>query len=198
MIYCSTRSKFTNKRTGKNFFSLITPDEFHRAFCIVVAVVLYISTGFLVCSRDHRQASIFEVSQIQILDGRSESIHPGSGIQMDKDHLPLLEDQNPVRRSEILSGTGRVKISLTNAVKSLSNVSGREADVTNIYMHQSVGSRSRRLHQCSEGSHLIRVLVYLSERERSAGRACMSCAGTFTTIHLFTWLIRPHIGLKCV
>ena len=142
MIYCSTRSKFTNKRTGKNFFSLITPDEFHRAFCIVVAVVLYISTGFLVCSRDHRQASIFEVSQIQILDGRSDSIHPGSSIQMDKDHLPLLEDQNPVRRSEILSGTGRVKISLTNAVKSLSNVSGREADVTNIYMHQSVGSRS--------------------------------------------------------
>ena len=124
--------------------------------------------------------------QIQILDGRSDSIHPGSSIQMDKDHLPLLEDQNPVRRSEILSGTGRVKISLTNAVKSLSNVSGREADVTNIYMHQSVGSRSRRLHQCSEGSHLIRVLVYLSERERSAGRACMSCAGTFTTIHLFT------------
>lgn len=69
--------------------------------------------------------------QIQILDGRSDSIHPGSSIQMDKDHLPLLEDQNPVRRSEILSGTGRVKISLTNAVKSLSNVSGREADVTN-------------------------------------------------------------------
>jgi hypothetical protein len=74
---------------------------------------------FLVCSRDHRQASIFEVSQIQILDGRSDSIHPGSSIQMDKDHLPLLEDQNPVRRSEILSGTGRVKISLTNAVKKL-------------------------------------------------------------------------------
>ena len=98
--------------------------------------------------------------QIQILDGRSDSIHPGSSIQMDKDHLPLLEDQNPVRRSEILSGTGRVKISLTNAVKSLSNVSGREADVTNIYMHQSVGSRSRRLHQCSEGSHLIRITVY--------------------------------------
>lgn len=79
--------------------------------------------------------------QIQILDGRSDSIHPGSSIQMDKDHLPLLEDQNPVRRSEILSGTGRVKISLTNAVKSLSNVSGREADVTNIYMHQSVGEQ---------------------------------------------------------
>ena len=38
----------------------------------------------------------------------------------------------------------------------------------------------------SEGSHLIRVLVYLSERERSAGRTCISCAGTFTTIHLFT------------
>ena len=154
MIYCSTRSKFTNKRTGKNFFSLITPDEFHRAFCIVVAVVLYISTGFLACSRDHRQASIFEVSQIQILDGRSDSIHPGSGIQMDKDHLPLLEDQNPVRRSEILSGTGRVKISLTNAVKSLSNVSGREADVTNIYMHQSVGSRSLTYGIISSSPHI--------------------------------------------
>jgi hypothetical protein len=31
----------------------------------------------------------------------------------------------------------------------------------------------------SEGSHLIRMLAYLSERERSAGRACMTCAGTF-------------------
>jgi len=48
---------------------------------------------------------------------------------MDKDHLPLLEDQNPVRRSEIFAGTGRAKIALTDAVKNLSNVSGREADV---------------------------------------------------------------------
>ena len=48
---------------------------------------------------------------------------------MDKDHLPLLEDQNPVRRSEIFAGTGSAKVALTEAIKSLSNVSGREADV---------------------------------------------------------------------
>ena len=50
---------------------------------------------------------------------------------MDKDHLPLLEDQNPVRRSEIFAGTGSAKVALTEAIKSLSNVSGREADVAN-------------------------------------------------------------------
>ncbi|WP_213792177.1 hypothetical protein, partial [Klebsiella aerogenes] len=44
-------------------------------------------------------------------------------------HLPLLEDQNPVRRSEILAGTGSATLALTEAIKSLSNVSGREADV---------------------------------------------------------------------
>ncbi|MEN7462981.1 hypothetical protein, partial [Pantoea dispersa] len=44
-------------------------------------------------------------------------------------HLPLLEDQNPVRRSEILAGTGSAKVALTEAIKSLSNVSGREADI---------------------------------------------------------------------
>ncbi|WP_230319586.1 hypothetical protein, partial [Salmonella enterica] len=43
-------------------------------------------------------------------------------------HLPLLEDQNPVRRSEIFAGTGSAKVALTEAIKSLSNVSGREAD----------------------------------------------------------------------
>ena len=48
---------------------------------------------------------------------------------MDKDHLSLLEDQNPVRRSEIFAGTGSAKVALTEAIKSLSNVSGREADV---------------------------------------------------------------------
>jgi len=48
---------------------------------------------------------------------------------MDKDHLPLLEDQNPVRSSEILTGTGSAKVALTEAIKSLSNVSGREADI---------------------------------------------------------------------
>lgn len=40
----------------------------------------------------------------------------------------------------------------------------------------------------SEGSYPIRMLVYLSERERSAGRASMSCPGTFP---LFTCL-RSH------
>ena len=48
---------------------------------------------------------------------------------MDKDHLSLLEDQNPVRRSEIFAGSGSAKVALTEAIKSLSNVSGREADV---------------------------------------------------------------------
>ncbi|HBT4805297.1 TPA: hypothetical protein MB363_004934 [Klebsiella quasipneumoniae subsp. similipneumoniae] len=48
---------------------------------------------------------------------------------MDTNHLPLLEDQNPLRRSEILAGTGSAKVALTEAIKSLSNVSGREADV---------------------------------------------------------------------
>ena len=38
--------------------------------------------------------------------------------------------------------------------------------------------------------------MYLSERERSAGRACVSCAGTFTTIHLFTWLTGHTSGLN--
>jgi hypothetical protein len=59
--------------------------------------------------------------------------NPGSGIQMDKDHLPLLEDQNPVRRSEIFAGTGSAKIALTEAIKSLSNVSGREADILRVF-----------------------------------------------------------------
>ncbi|MFO4448580.1 hypothetical protein AAHC63_13185, partial [Klebsiella quasipneumoniae subsp. quasipneumoniae] len=45
--------------------------------------------------------------------------------------LPLLEDQNPVRRSEILAGTGSATLALTEAIKSLSNVSGREADLMN-------------------------------------------------------------------
>lgn len=53
---------------------------------------------------------------------------------MDKDHLPLLEDQNLVRRSEILAGTGSAKVALTEAIKSLSHVSGREADVADIGM----------------------------------------------------------------
>lgn len=38
--------------------------------------------------------------------------------------------------------------------------------------------------------------MYLSERERSAGRACVSCAGTFSTIHLFTWLTGHTSGLN--
>ncbi|MGR7483797.1 hypothetical protein [Klebsiella aerogenes] len=47
---------------------------------------------------------------------------------MDKDHLPLLEDQNPVRRSKIFAGTGSAKVVFTEAIKSLSNVSWLEAD----------------------------------------------------------------------
>lgn len=49
-------------------------------------------------------------------------------------------------------------------------------------------SGAQRLHQIVRGTYPIRMLVYLSERERSAGRACMSCAGTFP---LFTCL-RSH------
>ncbi|MEN7463343.1 hypothetical protein, partial [Pantoea dispersa] len=49
-------------------------------------------------------------------------------------HLPLLEDQNPVRRSEILAGTGSAKVALTEAIKSLSNVSGREAGIGTILL----------------------------------------------------------------
>lgn len=49
---------------------------------------------------------------------------------MDKDHLPLLEDQNPVRRSEKFAGTRSMKVVLTEDIKSLSNVSGREVGVT--------------------------------------------------------------------
>lgn len=48
---------------------------------------------------------------------------------MDKDNLPLLEDQNPVRRSEIFAGTRSAALALTEAIKSLSKVSGREAEV---------------------------------------------------------------------
>ncbi len=48
---------------------------------------------------------------------------------MDKDHLPLLEDQKLVRRSEILAGTESAKVALTEAIKSLSNVSEREAGI---------------------------------------------------------------------
>ena len=55
---------------------------------------------------------------------------------MDKDHLPLLEDQNPVRRSEIFAGTGSAKVALTEAIKSLSNVSGREADICVLGQHK--------------------------------------------------------------
>lgn len=36
---------------------------------------------------------------------------------MDKDHLPLLEDQNPLRRSEIFAGTRSETLALTEAIK---------------------------------------------------------------------------------
>ncbi|WP_194432924.1 hypothetical protein [Klebsiella pneumoniae] len=61
---------------------------------------------------------------------------------MDKDHLSLLEDQNPVRRSEIFAGSGSAKVALTEAIKSLSNVSGREADIANSLLCELSGSRS--------------------------------------------------------
>ncbi|HBU6366850.1 TPA: hypothetical protein MC503_003337 [Citrobacter freundii] len=60
---------------------------------------------------------------------------------MDKDNLPLLEDQNPVRRSEILAGTGSAKVALTEAIKSLSNVSGREADVNALNEYRSCSAQ---------------------------------------------------------
>ena len=62
---------------------------------------------------------------------------------MDKDHLPLLEDQNPVRRSEIFAGTGSAKITLTGAVKSLSNVSGREADIADCPVEKVLSELSK-------------------------------------------------------
>ncbi|EGY1962364.1 hypothetical protein PP677_003819 [Salmonella enterica] len=61
---------------------------------------------------------------------------------MDKDHLPLLEDQNPVRRSEIFAGTGSAKVALTEAIKSLSNVSGRDIAVLGMVKNQSSVERS--------------------------------------------------------
>lgn len=48
---------------------------------------------------------------------------------MDKDHLPLLEGQNLLWRSEIFAGSRSETLALTEAIKSLSNVSGREADI---------------------------------------------------------------------
>ncbi|MCT6795186.1 hypothetical protein KJY74_25505 [Klebsiella pneumoniae subsp. pneumoniae] len=47
---------------------------------------------------------------------------------MDKDHLLLLEDPNQVARSEITVGTGSATFALTEAIKSFTNVSRREAD----------------------------------------------------------------------
>ncbi|MEV9152749.1 hypothetical protein AB0129_25225, partial [Klebsiella pneumoniae] len=62
------------------------------------------------------------------------------------DHLPLLEDQNPVRRSEILAGTGSATLALTEAIKSLSNVSGRDADIANNVL-------------CNSGAQLAKCLI---------------------------------------
>ncbi|MGM7917608.1 hypothetical protein, partial [Yersinia enterocolitica] len=39
------------------------------------------------------------------------------------------EDQNPLRRSEIFAGSRSATLALTEAIKSLSNVSGREGDI---------------------------------------------------------------------
>jgi hypothetical protein len=61
---------------------------------------------------------------------------PGSGIPMDKDHLPLLEDQNPQQRSEMFTGTGRAKFSLTEVIKKISSASGCEADIRLTFIHR--------------------------------------------------------------
>jgi len=45
---------------------------------------------------------------------------------MDKDHLPLLEDQNLYDEATYLLA---LEVALTEAVKSLSNVSGHETDI---------------------------------------------------------------------
>ncbi|MFO4448328.1 hypothetical protein AAHC63_11830, partial [Klebsiella quasipneumoniae subsp. quasipneumoniae] len=62
--------------------------------------------------------------------------------------LPLLEDQNPVRRSEILAGTGSATLALTEAIKSLSNVSGREAEIN---IPSKVAKFSYPLHRIRKG-----------------------------------------------
>ncbi|ATA20956.1 hypothetical protein AWC35_17315 [Gibbsiella quercinecans] len=56
---------------------------------------------------------------------------------MDKDHLPLLEGQNMLRRSKILAGTQRDKFALTEVIKNLSSASGREADMADIMRNWS-------------------------------------------------------------
>ena len=42
---------------------------------------------------------------------------PGSGIQMDKNHLPLLEDQNMLQRGKILTGTRGAKFAFAEACR---------------------------------------------------------------------------------
>ncbi|EBI6201061.1 hypothetical protein DX185_17790 [Salmonella enterica] len=60
---------------------------------------------------------------IIIYDKRIESLFDTlSDAELFK-YLPLLENQNPVRRSEIFAATGSTKVALTDAIKSLSNVS---------------------------------------------------------------------------
>ena len=49
--------------------------------------------------------------------------------------IPQLEDQNPLRRSEVFAGTRSATLTLTEAIKILSNVSGSEADVANITIY---------------------------------------------------------------
>lgn len=74
---------------------------------------------------DHRGGTVYDTTtgnQVYIsapgpLPENVTSVSPGG------------EYQNPVRRSEILAGTGSAKVAHTEAIKSLSNVSGREADI---------------------------------------------------------------------
>ncbi|WP_207205544.1 MULTISPECIES: hypothetical protein [Yersiniaceae] len=51
---------------------------------------------------------------------------------MEKDHLPLLEDQNLLPRGKKLPGGRRTKFALTEDIKRLSDVSGGEADVNTV------------------------------------------------------------------
>ncbi|GAB2942235.1 hypothetical protein GCM10011328_09100 [Hafnia psychrotolerans] len=57
---------------------------------------------------------------------------------MDPDNLLLLEEQNLLRRSKIFTGSQRTKFALTEAIKNLLNVSGREADLPVIKFAEAI------------------------------------------------------------
>jgi len=84
--------------------------------------------------------------------------YPVFGIQMDKDHLPLLEDPNPERRCEISAGTGSANVALTEAIKILLNVSGREAEVRNAYLHQGVLNHRKQVTRIKDNAYYVEGL----------------------------------------